>query len=336
MDWAPQGALRPHVARKLAEARELENHAALELRLSYMAPPPAHTVRRALKALPLSSLSSSLPSQQRRLAVVPDLKRFSASRKRRSGTEAPAAAAAAAASFHTEPLGLLADRYSTFAASGCEAAIVSADHMLYGGRTQDVRSVVQFWRHNEGDDKHQGGGGGGGSEEQLDAGGAYSASASPSTVIQKDLFVHPLQLAQAAELGVGAVLLVASACLPHLEELQNTAYLLGLETLVEVHTEDELGYALDSGAGALLLSSVDRANERLVPGRAEALLSQCSEAALGQLGVVCLGGGGIRTADDARRMRDAGADGVVVGAALMELGDDTTRALQLVAEMAHV
>jgi len=79
-----------------------------------------------------------------------------------------------------------------------------------------------------------------------------------------DFIIHPLQLAEASLSGADAVLLVAGACLPDLEELLNMATLMGLECIVEVHTEVELALAIDAGASILYCSNLDRRTNTLV------------------------------------------------------------------------
>ncbi|MFT7660644.1 MAG: indole-3-glycerol phosphate synthase [Gammaproteobacteria bacterium] len=64
-------------------------------------------------------------------------------------------------------------------------------------------------------------------------------------VLRKDFMVDQYQLYEAREMGADAVLLIAAALGdPMMTDLEQTAFALGLDVLVEVHNEDELERAL--------------------------------------------------------------------------------------------
>ena len=66
-------------------------------------------------------------------------------------------------------------------------------------------------------------------------------------ILRKDFIIDEYQLLQARQIGADAVLLIA-ACLSKQEckELARKAHALGLETLLEVHSEPELEYVGDN------------------------------------------------------------------------------------------
>ena len=66
-------------------------------------------------------------------------------------------------------------------------------------------------------------------------------------ILRKDFIIDEYQLLQARQIGVDAVLLIA-ACLSKqkCKELARKAHALGLETLLEVHSEPELEYVGDN------------------------------------------------------------------------------------------
>ena len=68
-----------------------------------------------------------------------------------------------------------------------------------------------------------------------------------SPILRKDFIIDEYQLLQARQIGVDAVLLIA-ACLSKqkCKELARKAHALGLETLLEVHSEPELEYVGDN------------------------------------------------------------------------------------------
>ena len=69
----------------------------------------------------------------------------------------------------------------------------------------------------------------------------------PTPILRKDFIIDEYQLLQARQIGADAVLLIA-ACLSKqkCKELARKAHALGLETLLEVHSEPELEYVGDN------------------------------------------------------------------------------------------
>jgi indole-3-glycerol phosphate synthase len=139
------------------------------------------------------------------------------------------------------------------------------------------------------------------------------AMASPGTpVLRKDFLVHPAQLFEARLAGAAAALLIAAMLEDtELSRLLARAGDAGLEALVEVHTEAEMERA--AGAGARLIGINNRDLRRL-----ETDLAVTERLApLAPAGAVVISESGIRSADDVRRVRDAGAHAVLVGEALL-------------------
>ena len=130
-------------------------------------------------------------------------------------------------------------------------------------------------------------------------------------ILKKDFHLHEAQLHHAKELGATAVLLIARALAPdELPALVAAARRIGLESVVEVRTDEELERAVDSAAEIIGVNSrnletleVDeRIPDRLIP-KIPADRVRVWES-------------GVRTAADVRRAADAGADAVLVGSAL--------------------
>ncbi len=145
-----------------------------------------------------------------------------------------------------------------------------------------------------------------GSLEDLDA--ARDRVALP--VIRKDFTVDEAQVLEAGT-RADAVLLIAALFDPaSLARYISLAVELGLTPLVEVHDEAEADLALETGAQVIGVNNrdlrdftVDLATfERLAPRLAGATLVAES---------------GVKTPEDGRRLRDAGADAVLVGEAAM-------------------
>jgi indole-3-glycerol phosphate synthase len=141
---------------------------------------------------------------------------------------------------------------------------------------------------------------------------AVAASEPTLPALRKDFLVDSGQLYEARLAGAaGALLIVAMLEPPELASLLAAGARMGLECLVEVHTEEELEVAVAAGASLLGINNRDLRNlttdlavtERLAP--------------LVPPGGVLVSESGIRTADDVRRVRDAGAHAVLVGEALL-------------------
>jgi indole-3-glycerol phosphate synthase len=145
-----------------------------------------------------------------------------------------------------------------------------------------------------------------GSLDDLDA--ARDRVALPA--IRKDFTVDEAQVLEAGT-RADAILLIAALFDPaSLARYISLAVELGLTPLVEVHDEAEADLALETGAQVIGVNNrdlrdftVDLATfERLAPRLAGATLVAES---------------GVKTPEDGRRLRDAGADAVLVGEAAM-------------------
>jgi indole-3-glycerol phosphate synthase len=125
-------------------------------------------------------------------------------------------------------------------------------------------------------------------------------------------------------MGADAVLLIVAALgQGELHELSALAVRLGIDALVEVHDEPELERALELGASLIGVNQRDLGTFAVDPGRAERLARSIPD------GVVTVAESGVRDAEDARRLAEAGFDAVLVGETLVMASDPTsaTRAL---------
>lgn len=142
-------------------------------------------------------------------------------------------------------------------------------------------------------------------------------------VLRKDFLMDPAQVWEARAAGADAVLLIVAALKPDLlAEMLATASDAGLDALVEVHNAAEASTA--RAAGATLVGVNNRNLTTFVTDLAVAEglapLVQCE-------GIVAVAESGIHVGGDARRMRDAGYDAILVGEALV-VADDPAAALR--------
>ena len=145
-----------------------------------------------------------------------------------------------------------------------------------------------------------------GSLEDLDA--ARAATALP--VIRKDFTVDEAQVLEAGT-RADAVLLIAALfdSAAHARYVSLSAE-VGLTPLVEVHDEAEAELALGSGARVIGVNNRDLRDFTVDLGTFERLAPRLEGATL--VAESC-----VKTVDDGRRLRDAGADAVLVGEAAM-------------------
>lgn len=142
--------------------------------------------------------------------------------------------------------------------------------------------------------------------------------------LRKDFTVDAYMIYEAKVLGAAAVLLIVS--LLSGEELREYIRLcdeLGLSALVEAHDEAEVQAALEAGARIIGVNnrnlkdfSVDTGNSR----RLRELIPR---------DVVFVSESGVRDARDTERLREIGADAVLIGEALMRAPDRAARLSEL-------
>jgi indole-3-glycerol phosphate synthase len=143
-------------------------------------------------------------------------------------------------------------------------------------------------------------------------------------IMRKDFVSDEYQVAEARAFGADAVLLIVAALQAgRLKELLAYVRSWGMEAIVEVHEPEEVEAAL--GAGALVIGANHR-NLRSFDvdvGLTERLRPRVPRDC------VYVAESGIRDAEDARRMRRAGADAILVGEALMRAPDPAAAIAEL-------
>jgi indole-3-glycerol phosphate synthase len=134
-------------------------------------------------------------------------------------------------------------------------------------------------------------------------------------VLRKDFVVTPYQLWETRAWGADlALLMVVSLPGGLLEELYGLARELGLTALVEVHTEEELGRAVDVGAEVVGINARDLTTLDVDRSVFRRLAPQVPE------GRVRVAESGVAAAADVAEYRRWGADVVLVGEALVRSG----------------
>ncbi|MBW8771877.1 MAG: indole-3-glycerol phosphate synthase TrpC [Gemmatimonadetes bacterium] len=135
-------------------------------------------------------------------------------------------------------------------------------------------------------------------------------------VLRKDFILDELQLVEARAAGASAVLLIVRILSPErLKGLLMFARGLGLDALVETHTQGEIDVALAAGAGIIGVNSRDLDTFALDPKAAWDLLAALPS------GVLAVAESAMHTIGDVRAAAEAGADAVLIGTALSAAGD---------------
>ena len=178
---------------------------------------------------------------------------------------------------------------------GADVVFVNVDYHSYGGDLAEMQSAVS----------------------------AVRKVSKTAAVVMKDIVVDEIQLGLAKDAGADGILLIASVLGPALNNFLDLATSIGLETIVECHTRNEVQAALDAFAQNILVSNFDRVEQRYYPHQAYKLAGMFP----GSGGpIICLAGGGLEEPEDMRRLLAVGYDGIVVGRACM----GSTRVTELI------
>jgi indole-3-glycerol phosphate synthase len=134
-------------------------------------------------------------------------------------------------------------------------------------------------------------------------------------LLRKDFLLDPFQVEEAYAYEADAVLLMVSVLGPRLGEMLDAVKEQKLQALVEVHDERELDAALKAGA---TLVGVNNRNMRTLEvdlGVTERLAERVPDS------VFLVSESGVERPEDVKRAVKAGADGILVGTALMKAKD---------------
>lgn len=172
---------------------------------------------------------------------------------------------------------------------GAGAVSVLTDLEGFGGTMEDLKNVVEVQSKYKGN------------------------FPGPCPVLRKDFIIDELQIAEAAQGGASAVLLIVSALgRDRTKELLEDTHAFGLDALVEVHDEEELQIAIDVGADIIGV------NNRNLRDFSVTLDTSYRLAPMIPDGVVKVAESGIVDCIDAWKLRDAGYNAVLVGETLVK------------------
>lgn len=170
-----------------------------------------------------------------------------------------------------------AGRAALYAAHGAAAISVLTDGPYFGGSIEDLRAA---------------------------------ARSAPVPVIRKDFVLDEVQILEARAAGAAAVLLIVRALGARLRPLLQYTEEQGLDALVEVHTSEELGAALDAGATIIGVNSRDLDTFTIDVNTAWTIVSRVPP------NCIAVAESGMVGRPDVVRAAEAGADAVLIGTAL--------------------
>ncbi len=143
-------------------------------------------------------------------------------------------------------------------------------------------------------------------------------------MIRKDFTVSERDVLDARIMGADCVLLIAAALeTAELTAFHSLAVDVGLDVLVEIHDERELEHALAADATLIGVNQRDLVTFQVDHERALRMAGVIPDRA------VKVAESGVRGAEDARSLRAAGYDAVLVGETLVTSGDPAAEIVAL-------
>jgi indole-3-glycerol phosphate synthase len=143
-------------------------------------------------------------------------------------------------------------------------------------------------------------------------------------LLRKDFIIDPYQIYQSRAYGADSLLLIAAILKPEeLTSLLKLSHGLGMNCLVEVHNEAEVGVAIKSNAGIIGINNRDLTTFRVdltTTGRLRPLIPA---------GRIVVSESGIKNRNDVEMLKEWGVNAVLIGEALMSAPDIAARMKEL-------
>jgi indole-3-glycerol phosphate synthase len=273
--WLDRAVARKRIEVENLLRRHQEPDDPLVMRMSYVASECRYAVTNALKR------NTTDAEQLHTMSVMVDLKRRSPTIPHsRNVVEFQSAAKFA----------------ELLAQAEVDALMINTDEQEYGGKLADLRETSKALR-------------------LLPSPLQQQQQRPPPVCIAKDIIIHPVQIAQALENGANGILLNVGIVGADLEVLLDSCTIMGTEAIVEVHTPNELEFALAKGATIFMANMWDRATGRMYKEQAKGLASMMP---MNSLSIAC---GDIRTLREVAELGLYGYDCIVLGRALADVPD---------------
>lgn len=143
-------------------------------------------------------------------------------------------------------------------------------------------------------------------------------------LLRKDFIIDEYQIYEAALFHADAILLIVRILKQdQLREYLRLAASLGMDALVEVHSEEELERALEGGAAIVGINNRDLTTFKV---SLETTLRMAPRVPAGR---VVVSESGISSVEDVKRVARAGVNAILVGSALMKAKDPAMKMREL-------
>ncbi len=149
-------------------------------------------------------------------------------------------------------------------------------------------------------------------------------------ILMKDIVISYAQIDAAYLLGANAILLInnlfeTNKCEMGLHEAVIYAHLKGLQVLLEVHNREEFDQAVETDADMIGINNRNLATLSVDLSTTVKILENAPHN-----GKIVVSESGIRSAEDLRLLKQAGADAYLVGTSVMKSGDIESKVRELV------
>lgn len=130
-------------------------------------------------------------------------------------------------------------------------------------------------------------------------------------VLRKDFIVDEFQLEQSSLVGADAILLIASLLKNQVKKFVGKARQLGMEALVEIRSEEEIKFALDSGAKLIGINNRDLKTMKVDLTKAQKLIQKIPGDR------IIVSESGVHNEKDLAMILKAGAKAALIGTSIM-------------------
>jgi len=173
----------------------------------------------------------------------------------------------------------LAQRYIS---GGANALSILTDKLFFDGNIQDIIRTKETIAH------------------------------SSVPILRKDFIIDKVQVAEAFAAGASAILCIIAVLGSKTKQLLEYAHSLGLDVLVEIHDENELKIALESGAEIIGINNRNLITLTVDPKRSLQIVDKIPDS------IIKVAESGITTPAMAQEYHQAGFNAVLIGEALVK------------------
>lgn len=153
----------------------------------------------------------------------------------------------------------------------------------------------------------------------------YICSITHLPLLRKDFIIDPYQIYESKYLGASSVLLIASILdRDTLKAFNKLAYSLGLDTIIEVHSQEDIKNALYAEAKIIGINNRNLNNFTLNLNKTFELRSYIPKD------ILVISESGISTAEHISYLKQANIDGILVGESFMKTSNIQLKAKELI------